>query len=84
MLRTNVGRAVVFLRRRSGWRQVDLGARAGVSRESMSRVERGQIGAVTIGTLGGIASALGASLSVELRWLGEQLDRLMDASHAAM
>jgi len=84
VLRTNVGRAVVFLRRRSGLRQVDLGTRAGVSRESVSRIERGQIGAVTIHTLGSVASALGASLNVELRWRGEQLDRLMDASHAAL
>jgi hypothetical protein len=55
-----------------------------VSRESVSRIERGQIGLVTVDTLGSIASALGASLNVELRWRGEQLDRLMDASHAAL
>jgi transcriptional regulator with XRE-family HTH domain len=84
VLRTNVGRAVVFLRRRSGLRQVDLGTRAGVSRESVSRIERGRLGVVTIDTLTSVASALGASLNVELRWRGEQLDRLMDASHAAV
>jgi transcriptional regulator with XRE-family HTH domain len=84
VLRTNFGRATAFLRRRAGWRQADLGARAGLSRESVSRIERGEIGAVTIGTLRRIASALGASLNVELRWRGEQLDRLMDAAHAAL
>jgi transcriptional regulator with XRE-family HTH domain len=84
VLRTNVGRAVIFLRRKASWRQADLGTHAGVSRESVSRIERGRISAVTVGTLTNIASALGASLNVELRWRGEQLDRLMDASHAAL
>jgi hypothetical protein len=31
-----------------------------------------------------IAAALGASVSLDLRWRGEQLDRLMDANHAAL
>jgi transcriptional regulator with XRE-family HTH domain len=84
VLRTNVGRAVVFLRRKAGWRQADLGIRTGLSRESVSRIERGQIGAVTVGTLTSVATALGASLNLELRWQGEQLDRLIDASHAAL
>lgn len=84
MLRTNVGRAVGFLRRKAAWRQADLRTRAGVSRESVSRIERGHISAVTVGALTNIASALGASLNVELRWRGEQLDRLMDASHAEL
>jgi hypothetical protein len=31
-----------------------------------------------------IGAALGASVSIGLRWRGEQLDRLMDTSHAAV
>src|ERR687891_736219 len=49
-----------------------------------SRFERGLVGGVTFGMVDRIASALGASVSVDLRWRGEQLDRLMDAAHAAM
>lgn len=39
---------------------------------------------MTITAVGRMASALGATLHVELRWHGEQLDRLIDAAHAAL
>jgi hypothetical protein len=55
-----------------------------VSRELVSRLERGQLRGVTIESLDRIAMALGASVQVQLRWRGEGLDRLMDAAHAAM
>lgn len=50
----------------------------------VSRIERGRIGTVTVDSLHRIADALNASLHVELRWRGEQLDRLMDAGHATL
>ncbi|MEX1156736.1 MAG: helix-turn-helix domain-containing protein, partial [Chloroflexota bacterium] len=84
MLRHNVSRSVRFLRRRQAWRQRDLGDRADVSRQMVSRIESGAIAAVTIASLDRVATALGATMHVELRWRGEQLDRLMDASHAAL
>jgi hypothetical protein len=39
---------------------------------------------MTVAFLDRLASALGATLFMELRWHGEQLDRLMDRSHAAL
>ena len=39
---------------------------------------------MTVGFLERLASALGATLFIELRWHGEQLDRLMDSAHAAL
>ena len=39
---------------------------------------------MTVGDLDRIASALGATLQVNVRWQGEQLDRLLDAAHAAL
>jgi hypothetical protein len=39
---------------------------------------------MTVGHLDQIATALGAALQVQLRWRGEELDRLIDAAHAAM
>jgi hypothetical protein len=39
---------------------------------------------MTIGSIERIAAALGGSLHLQLRWHGEQLDRLMDAAHAAL
>lgn len=80
----NVPRAVRALRRRTGWTQAALGERAAVSHDIVSRVERAQLAGMTVGHLDRIATALGAQLSVQLRWRGEQLDRLIDAAHAAM
>jgi transcriptional regulator with XRE-family HTH domain len=84
VLRQNLTRATRFLRRRRAWRQRDLAERSGVSRETISRVERGEIDGVTVGFLDRLASALGATLFIELRLHGEQLDRLMDSGHAAL
>lgn len=50
----------------------------------VSRLERGAIEPMTVRSLDQVASALGATLRIELRWRGEQLDRLMDAAHAAL
>lgn len=50
----------------------------------VSRLERGEVEALTVRSLEQIASALGATLRIEVRWNGERLDRLMDAGHAAL
>lgn len=81
---TNVPRAIRALRLRKGWSQDELGARAGVSRETISRAERGELAGVTTDRIERIATALGASIAINLRWRGEQLDRLVDAAHAAL
>jgi len=82
MIRSNAARAVRHLRRRRGWRQVDLAARAETSRSVVSRVERGQLRPIPLGTLERIVSAVGAALDLTLRWEGERLDRLIDRVHA--
>ena len=63
---------------------MDLGRRCGVSCETVSRLERGAVRGLTIGSLEGMADALGGTLDVTLRWHGEQLDRIADAAHAAI
>ena len=83
-MRQNVSRAVRFLRRRASWTQSTLGVRARMSRETVSRLERGAIDSLTIGSLERVANALGAVLTLELRWEGERLERLMDAGHARL
>jgi hypothetical protein len=50
----------------------------------VSRTERGEFTGMTLASLDRIASALGGSLLVQVRWEGEQLDRLMDSAHARM
>ena len=81
---TNVERAVRYLRLRRRWPQRVLGARAGVSRETISRLERGDVAGMTLGNVDRIARMLGGSLHLQIRWQGERLDRLMDEVHAAL
>lgn len=79
-----VGRAIRAIRIRAGLRQVDLAARAGVSRSFVSKVERGKATTADVGKLQAVCVALGADLEVRVRWQGEALDRLLDEGHAAI
>ncbi len=53
-----------------------------MSRQVISRIERGQVGRVQAATLVRIVEALEATIDMTVRWQGEQLDRLTDAAHA--
>src|SRR5688572_21423204 len=67
-----IGRAILVLRQRRGWRQADLGPRAGVSASAISEMERGH-------------HALDASGELDVMWGGRGgLDRLLDADHARL
>jgi transcriptional regulator with XRE-family HTH domain len=81
---TNLDRGVRALRLRRGWTQEELGRRAALSRDVVSRLERGQLSGLTLGTIDRVVRALEASVQFTLRWHGEQLDRLLDAAHAAL
>jgi transcriptional regulator with XRE-family HTH domain len=81
-VRTNLPPAVRSLRRRRGWRQSDLAERSGLSRDIVSRVELGQLDGVTLRSVEALARSLGATLAVDLRWRGADLDRLIDRAHA--
>lgn len=78
------GSAVRALRRQRGWRQVDLAETAGVSHDTVSRVENGRLEGLLFGTVERIARALGATTTVDLRWRGGAVDRLLDERHAAL
>jgi transcriptional regulator with XRE-family HTH domain len=84
MDRFRFGRAVRALRQRCGWRQVDLAERAGLSQSFVSRTELGQIGPSALDDLIAIATALDGQLTLDFRWRGEQLDRLVDEAHATL
>lgn len=79
-----LGRGVRALRRRRGWRQVDLGKAAGVSQSLIARLEGDGADRLTLRTLERVAGALGARLIVRLDFNGEALDRLLDADHAEL
>lgn len=78
------GRGIKALRIRKRLRQDDLAASAGVSRGVIVRIEGGGAANVTVATLERVAAPLGARVVCRLAWNGEGLDRLLDASHAAI
>jgi transcriptional regulator with XRE-family HTH domain len=73
-----------LLRLRRGWRQADLAARARVSRGMVSLIERDRLDAVTVGAAQRLAETLEARLLIDVQWAGAELDRLLDAGHAAL
>jgi transcriptional regulator with XRE-family HTH domain len=78
------GAAIRALRLRRRWRQEDLATAARCSRSAVSRIERGHLDAVGLGTTRRIAGALDARAVFDLRWRGGELARLLDQRHAAM
>jgi transcriptional regulator with XRE-family HTH domain len=71
-----IGATFRAIRIKKGWRQHDLGSRAGVSRAAISRVESGRIGGVSLDHLLLIATALDVAagawraLGTEAIWVG--------------
>jgi len=79
-----IGLRVRAVRHRLGWRQVDVAGRAGVSQDTVSRIERGQLDALQLRTLRSVLRVLEIDLAQEVRWRGGDLDRLADEGHAAL
>ena len=79
-----LGAALRALRRRRRMRQVDVAAAAGVSRSTISRLERGHVGTLTLGTLRAIFAVLDARIEITPLWRGGALDRLLDERHAEL
>ena len=76
------GLAMRALRRRRAWTQQQLAERAGLSRSTVQRIERGGADAFTGRVIRRIALQLGARFEQRVLWQGEALDRLLDADHA--
>jgi transcriptional regulator with XRE-family HTH domain len=83
MDRTRFGRSVKALRKRRRWSQQDLADASRVSRSVAGRIERGEVSRVRWADLEAVAIALDGQLGLEFRWRGADLDRLLDAHHAA-
>lgn len=77
-----IGLGIRELRIRRAWRQADLASAAGISRGTISRIERGHLESVTLGALRRICRALDAYLDQRLRH--PELDRLINRHHSAM
>lgn len=67
-----------------GWRQADVGKRAGVDRSTISRIELGRLDRVAFGTILGVARALGIQVQLIARWRGGDLDRLVNKGHSEL
>lgn len=79
-----VGLVIRALRRRRGWRQADLAARARVSATSVSRAERGWFDQMSLRGLRAIVAAVEARLILTPRWHGAELERLLDEDHSVV
>jgi len=82
--RLRIGRSVRAIRIRLGLRQIDVAARAHVSRSFVSKLERGRFRSTDLARVEGVCAVLGADLDVRIRWRGEGLDRLLDEGHAVL
>jgi transcriptional regulator with XRE-family HTH domain len=79
-----IGTRFRAVRRRLGLRQVDVARRARVSPSLVSRIERGQLGALTLDRARRVADVLEIRLELVATWRGGELERLVNARHAAL
>jgi transcriptional regulator with XRE-family HTH domain len=72
------------IRVKRGLRQADVAAAAGTSQPAISRLERGDIDGLTVRAIERIGAVLDIRVALYPRWRGGDLDRLINAGHAAM
>ena len=71
-------------RRRRRLRQIDVAGLAGISRQTVSRLERGRIDRLTVASVRRICRALDTSIQLTPKSRGSDPDRLLDARHARL
>lgn len=64
--------------------QAELAVRAGVGRETVSRLERGLVDGLSIGALRAVSRALAMPSIAPLGWRSPEVDRLRDRDHAGL
>lgn len=78
------GLQVRAVRLRCNLTQAELAARIGLSRETVSRLERGDLEGLTVRSLRLIGPALGMPPVVSLGWRGADVAQLLDSGHASL
>ena len=79
-----LGASIRAVRIRHGLRQQDLARSAGVSRTTVSLVERGHWQRLSIETVRLIAAAVDVRVELVARWRGGDLDRLLSRRHSML
>ena len=77
-----VGAAIRAERRRRRLRQRDVADRAGMSQQTVSRIERGGLGGLAVASLRSVCRILQIDVDLLLRSRGPNLDALLDSRHA--
>lgn len=78
------GSVVRAVRQRRAWRQRDVAVRAGVSPSTISRLERGHLGSLSVDAIRAIGAALEIRVELVGRWRAGDLDRLLNRAHSAL
>ena len=79
-----IGRSIRVVRIRRRLRQADLASLVGLSQPTISRIERGRLDGVTMGSLERVFDELGIRNNLQTWWDGAELDRLLAGRHSAM
>jgi transcriptional regulator with XRE-family HTH domain len=79
-----LGSAIRLVRVRRGWRQSDLARRSGVGQATISRIERGHVGTLSLDRLRAVAATLDIRVDVLGRWRAGDLDRLLNGGHSRL
>jgi transcriptional regulator with XRE-family HTH domain len=79
-----LGMAVRARRHQRGWRLADLAVVAGVGATACSVLERGGAGRLSVRIARAIAGAVDLPLGWDIGWQRSEVDRLLDADHAAL
>jgi transcriptional regulator with XRE-family HTH domain len=79
---SRLGSAIRLIRQRRRWTQQELGARAGVSKSTISRIERGHVRTLSVATIQDVAGELDIRIDLVPRWRSGDLDRLLNRRHS--
>lgn len=78
------GSVVRAVRVKRAWRQCDVAARAGLSPSTVSRLERGHVGTLSVDAIRAIGAVLEIRVELVGRWRAGDLDRLLNRAHSAL
>ena len=79
-----LGTVIRLVRQGRGWRQDDLARAAGASQSTVSRIERGHVGSLSVDTVRTVAAALDVRADLVPRWRGGDLDRMLNRAHSSL